>query len=349
MISIEPRRCRCGSRACGYCGRKLSDYDLRRLQVRQGLMPSDWGQILVTLTVNPKGYADPMAALGDERRNHRIARAVKRFGQKWGVDVHGSWRSSLEFQGNGWPHWHVLIDLPLDLVRKLPVPGVGGKQQGAFDDCWTMGFSNVNKHPKLDYSSKVAVYAVKEAVDAGEDGKEILRRSGLPAHGYKFVTTARGFWTRWGEFEGCQHEESRDGWPYEGDSVEPDEGWTTWGEQSHADRVDGCGRATDIVVSCAGGVVGSIVVPQGRRFCADLLLYAAEMYGGSVDLYEDSGFLRSVELDLDGAESFFEHVFGEPFSGEAFLSRCGFRTSSSDTSNWQAERVVQSSVGSSTA
>ena len=117
-LSLSPRRCGC--RTCANCGKRLG------WSVRQRLLAHGWrNPRLFTLTVDRhgtttgNGFASPQEAHRHVTDKRFVARLLNLLGVK-------TWVWVLEFQtatGDGWPHWHVLIDLAdrpggrLDLKR----------------------------------------------------------------------------------------------------------------------------------------------------------------------------------------------------------------------------------------
>jgi len=102
--------------------------------------------------------------------------------QSWqlelGCDLRGRWLAKMELQADGWPHYHIIVDMPdwVEFARK-----------GAFDDHWSYGFSHVLHRGKLAYMVK---YAVKPSACF-----EALERSGLPTRFVNWITTSHGFWS----------------------------------------------------------------------------------------------------------------------------------------------------------
>ncbi len=118
VLSISPRRCGC--RTCPACARSLGWH------LRQRLLAHDWRvPRMLTLSVDRhgtttgRGFDSPADAHRYVTEGRLVARLLSMLGVK-------TWVWVLEFQtktGDGWPHWHVLIDLAdlpgqrLDLKR----------------------------------------------------------------------------------------------------------------------------------------------------------------------------------------------------------------------------------------
>jgi len=96
---------RCSSWWCEHCGKRKAGV-LRRSLLDQS---KSWScPLLLTLTVDREAFDHPADALGRVSTKSLIPRLMKRLG----VD---RWAWVLEFQtktGEGWPHWHVLMDVP---------------------------------------------------------------------------------------------------------------------------------------------------------------------------------------------------------------------------------------------
>ena len=102
-LVICPTRCR--ARCCVVCGRRDGWVARQRLYalVEAGRFSAPG---LLTLTVDRSRFASPEEAHKYVNAEKCVARLMRLFGVKWWVWV-------LEFQtktGDGWPHWHVLID-----------------------------------------------------------------------------------------------------------------------------------------------------------------------------------------------------------------------------------------------
>lgn len=96
--------CTCRARTCDRCGRRIG------WEVRQVLLErADFWQRpgMFTLTVDRSRFASPEAAHAAITDGKFIARLMRRLGV-------ARWMWTLEFQtktGDGWPHWHLLVDL----------------------------------------------------------------------------------------------------------------------------------------------------------------------------------------------------------------------------------------------
>ena len=115
-IAICPKRCDC--RTCRACGKRRGWITRQRLldKAAAGVIRIP---ALLTLTVDRTRFASPEAAYEHVTGGKFIPTLMRKLGVKW-------WVSALEFQsktGDGWPHWHVLID-----KADLPTREVGGER-----------------------------------------------------------------------------------------------------------------------------------------------------------------------------------------------------------------------------
>ena len=108
--ALEVHSSRCHSWLCPVC-REKRGYQVRKF-LREHL---DFFRVpkLFTLTLNPDNFESPLDALKRVRENAFIPRLMRFLGIK-------TWFAVLEFQKNGFPHWHILIDVsPLPQVGKI--------------------------------------------------------------------------------------------------------------------------------------------------------------------------------------------------------------------------------------
>jgi len=110
----------CGRRVCPDCGVVLGIKTRERLLRVAGMFVKP---ALLTLTVDRKGFAGPEEAyecVSEDNYLSRLLRAMKVTRYFWILEIQ-------QKTGDGWPHWHVLIDLskypggrlPKALLRKI--------------------------------------------------------------------------------------------------------------------------------------------------------------------------------------------------------------------------------------
>lgn len=132
----------CGSRFCHHCGPRLGR-QLRKRLVRT-CEERFQGAALISLTVAPRGvegsdtcrgFASPESAYWAVRNHRYVSRLMAYLGIR-------DWVCVLEWQGNGWPHWHLVVPNRYVDYRRLrhywfEVWGVGQQvdvQRGRFRD-----------------------------------------------------------------------------------------------------------------------------------------------------------------------------------------------------------------------
>lgn len=95
---------KCRNRTCEICGARRGWITRQKLLGKSQL----WRQPAVfTLTIDRKRFSSPVAAFRKVVEGRHVARLMQLLGCKLWVWV-------LEYQqktGNGWPHWHILVDL----------------------------------------------------------------------------------------------------------------------------------------------------------------------------------------------------------------------------------------------
>jgi hypothetical protein len=125
FAAVVPCKCRC--RTCGTCG------PLMGWRVRQCLLSKAerfQNPAMLSLTVDRRHFASPQEA------HHRITKGsfIARLMRLLGI---ATWFWVLEFQtktGDGWPHWHLLIDLA-DVHNRLNLP----RAWHLWRDKWKLG------------------------------------------------------------------------------------------------------------------------------------------------------------------------------------------------------------------
>lgn len=103
---VEIHACRCKSRFCRQCGPMLGDLLRKRvLPVMEGFRRVQ----MWTFTIDPKLFQSPEEAYRYIRKTRALSRTINKMKQQ-GYLHSGRWFCVLEFQENGSPHWHVLLD-----------------------------------------------------------------------------------------------------------------------------------------------------------------------------------------------------------------------------------------------
>jgi len=101
-------------------------------------LPDVRGWRFVTCSVDPSRFGSALAAYlaGKKRIRHFIGGLRRLFG----AECKYCWK--LEFQGNGWPHWHFFVEHKKKLTRP---------QLLAVRDAWFLGRTNVKRARDLEY------------------------------------------------------------------------------------------------------------------------------------------------------------------------------------------------------
>ncbi len=200
-LVVGPHRCK--SRFCPHCAMPLG------LQLRERLrrvLRTFKSVMMLTLTVDPALFPEgPQAAFDFCRERRSVALLVQGLKRR-GVLLSGRWASIVEWQQNGYPHWHLIVEadyVPFaalasewgknwDESRWGPRPAAGIGQRAVFGSVrFTKTFDAesseyaanyitkyITKPPKAGYPAWVLDYAA-----SGGRGRRIRRFS-----------TARGFW-----------------------------------------------------------------------------------------------------------------------------------------------------------
>ena len=174
---VRVNSCRCKSWACRGCAFLLGKALVSRLMSRL----EGCSVVMVTLTLSRDRFDTPGKALDFLKRNRSVARALSAWGESFDSDLSGRWFCKMELQRGGWPHFHVLIDLPepmasLDLRKSM-------------DGFWSHGFSNVSEVCGPEAVRYLAKYAAKSSA-------QLEDLDSLPAHGFRWTMSSRGFWDK---------------------------------------------------------------------------------------------------------------------------------------------------------
>ena len=104
-ISVRLNGCRCGSVWCRRCGKK------GQKRISERIRGMDWRRVRhIVLTVD-RGKFDDGEHAYDEIRNKKVIKGmVRNFRRVMERNV-GDWIWVLEFHKDGFPHWHVLVEV----------------------------------------------------------------------------------------------------------------------------------------------------------------------------------------------------------------------------------------------
>ncbi len=141
---------RCKARTCPRCGR-VRGWETRQVlleKARDGAFQSPY---LLTLTVDPKGFDSPEAAHDAVTSGSYIPRLLRLFNIRVWVWV-------LEFQQNGWPHWHILVDLA---ERGRLSRGDLRRMWYLWRDKWGLGGLDVQERKRFGTAQHAVMYVTK--------------------------------------------------------------------------------------------------------------------------------------------------------------------------------------------
>jgi len=226
-VKCETVKCQaqtCRSWACPRCSGILSQNLGRQLRYRF----TERRAVMVTLTLDRTKFATPREGYDWVKQQRSIPRSLEAWCNAHGISSKGAWLAKMELQKSGWPHWHVLVEVPPDFLCA---------RKGSFDDFWPHGFSNVRSQ-----GVSVGYLAKYTAKGTPEDVTEAVIASGLPAQGVKWVTSSHGFWSGVRQEARPGKKRGEVGWP-------PPEHWEN-GELR--DRIGLCMRFSLIVVEDGG-------------------------------------------------------------------------------------------------
>lgn len=263
----------CGCRWCEKCCEALG------LALMERLLPiiaSFSGVLMMTLTVDPKLFADAEAAHEYVSEHQCLALWIKEL-RKRGYIPSGRYIWFIEFQRNGMPHWHFLIDskfIPIGEARAIWDgfrPVAAGPVQGLRPGFGSVVFSATRKGSNVLSAAKYCMKYVSKMPEGGVPawvlGKRCMRR----------FRASRGFW-------GCCLSRSvSDAW--EDDDQERC-------SRTVGEIVESCGTSS-IVVAVERSVSGADVV-QSRYFyvgTVPLRLDAAAAMAGLVPDVSSRGYV----------------------------------------------------------
>ena len=100
--------------------------------------------LFITLTYDPEQFKSPLDCYRRAKAERHVRRFIERLGQKLGRSLTARWVRKLEFQGNGFPHWHLVLKVP-QFVKKEDIA-----------DAWQWGFVDVKRttQRRLQYFAK---------------------------------------------------------------------------------------------------------------------------------------------------------------------------------------------------
>lgn len=188
------KRCACKCRFCPCCapwlGRQLRD----RLRARVPEVMAD--VFTLTLTLDPELFESPRAAWDYVRAERLITNLVARL-HRAGYLHSRAWFAVVEWQKNGMPHWHLVLDatyIPFERVTAIwdsYRPSWAGPRVGVRPGLGSCRFTKLTKGPAQDRIAHAINYLSKYLTKWPEEGFPdwVLDESRV-----RRFSTSRGFW-----------------------------------------------------------------------------------------------------------------------------------------------------------
>ena len=193
QIKVPPHRptldaqivsCRCGVRTCPVagCGRGWENDQRHHVRAATGLFDRPR---MLSLTVNPGRF--PFSSPEEAHERVTAKKCIPTLMKSLGIAV---WVWILEFQENGWPHWHVLVDLPADDRTDVEV---GVEATRLWKDRFRIGgIDGVRLSPVVQgESSYDAVHRISGYMT--KPPKEAFPDWVLQTHGTRFIGGSKAF------------------------------------------------------------------------------------------------------------------------------------------------------------
>jgi hypothetical protein len=168
--------------------------ELKRREIERKGLPVFKHCLFITLTV-PEAITCPKKAY--EVGKDRLRRFLARFRKAIGRDFPWAWK--LEFQENGYPHWHLIIGykkrIPKNVFRDVCV---------SISQWWGLGMTNIQRLRQKDFTY-LFKYVSKIASADGDEAAGVclptwvldyktIRKDGRTSAGIRFWQTGGGFY-----------------------------------------------------------------------------------------------------------------------------------------------------------
>lgn len=188
---IEVRACGCRSWFCEQCC--LS----KGIELKKRLKPElekFTGLMMLTFTIDPELFAGPVEAFEYVKKKRCVAVALQRL-HRWGFLHSRRYLQVVEWQVNGWAHWHVLVDasrIPFDKLCEAWNRNWKGWKERVSGG--RPGFGSVRFSKERVERSSAAGYVVAYLVKKPERGyPEWVEGSALRS--VRRFEASRGFWS----------------------------------------------------------------------------------------------------------------------------------------------------------
>lgn len=148
---------------------------------------------MLTFTLDPQHFTSPQEAFEHVKRSRCLSVTMQAL-RRAGVLQTERWFAVVEWQLNGWPHWHVLVEadrIPFDILRDAW--NVNLHKLGKSRDDTRVGFGSVRFNAPLTDGKHAAGYACAYLTKHPEHGYPawVLESQTRKVHRY---STSRGFW-----------------------------------------------------------------------------------------------------------------------------------------------------------
>lgn len=169
--------------------------ELKRREIERKGLPVFKHCLFMTLTV-PEAVSSPKKAY--EIGKDRLRRFLARFRKAIGRDFPWAWK--LEFQENGYPHWHLIIGykkrIPKNVFRDVAA---------SIAQWWGLGITNIQRLRQKDFAYLFKYVSKIASADGDEEAGVCLpswvldyktvRKDGRASAGIRFWQTGGGFYT----------------------------------------------------------------------------------------------------------------------------------------------------------
>jgi len=184
-------RCGCKSRFCESCCLQLG------IKLKQRLVPvlqTFKRVMMLTFTIDPQHFPEGPQEAFEHVKQSRCLSVTMQALRRAGVLLSDRWFAVIEWQLNGWPHWHVLVEanrIEFDTLRDAWNVNLCKLGKDAADT--RTGFGSVRFNAPLTDGKHAAGYACAYLTKHPEHGYPdwVLASQTRKVHRY---SAARGFW-----------------------------------------------------------------------------------------------------------------------------------------------------------
>jgi hypothetical protein len=182
---------------------------LKQREIERKGLPVFKHCLFITLTI-PEAVSSPKKAY--EIGKDRLRRFLARFRKALGRDFPWAWK--LEFQENGYPHWHLIIGY------KKRIPWMVFRDVCAsINEWWGLGIINIQRLRQKDFGYLFKYVSKIASADGDEEAGvtlpawvldyKTIRKDGRPSSGIRFWQTGGGFYTKTKEAKPTEKKEQK--------------------------------------------------------------------------------------------------------------------------------------------